>query len=157
MHLVPASKIRLASSYEGSIQIKDGSTWRYVKEENWDKKRQKMLCQYLGFNGSKSDEIVSPSRLSRGKNIATGHLMCYKPPSKEVSCCVHLTPYKNQNIVEIPYARCKCTLMIDKCCLVLDSRFLTCNFVVAGFFVVAVVCLSGRGGSIFLKTTLKRV
>ena len=143
LHLVSASKIRLVSSYQGFIQIKDGSTWRYVKEENWDKKRQKMLCQYLGFSGSEIKEIASPSRLSSGNNIATGHLICYKPRSKEASCCVHLTPYKNENIVWIPYAKCECTFMIDKCCLVLDSRFLACGLILwlLDLYVVAVVCL----------------
>ena len=140
LHLVSASNIRLTSSYQGLIQIKDGSTWRFVKEENWDKRRQKILCQLLGF--SENNEIASRYELKSGYNIATGHLICYKPHSKGVSCCVHLTPSKNEKTVSIPYAKCKCTFMTEKY-LVLDSRFLTCGFILwlLELFAVAVVVI----------------
>ena len=111
-HLVLAPKIRLSSTYEGSIQIKDGSKWRYVKEENWDKLRQNMLCQYLGFSGK--GYATRHTLSSSGYNFysATGHLICHKRQSKGLSCCVHVTRSTNENSITLPYARCKCAFMI---------------------------------------------
>lgn len=112
-HLVLAPKIRLSSTYDGSIQIKDGSKWRYFKEENWDKMRQNMLCQYLGFSGKGYARRHTLSISGYNFYSATGHLICHKPQSKELSCCVHVTRSIHENSITLPYARCKCTFMIS--------------------------------------------
>lgn len=101
-------------TYNSYIQIKDSqSVWRYVKVENWDKVREEMLCQFLGFGGIEYRYFywTSTFRLT-GYNIATGDLICYKRPSNETSCCVHLTPSKTERPILMPLAWCKYTLMM---------------------------------------------
>ena len=102
-----ASKVRLSKSpLTGCIQVKHGSTWRYVRpgKNDWDKKRQKMFCEYLGF--SEGGASTTGVTFSRRNDIAAGNFICYKTQSKEISCCVHLKP-TNQERNWIPYARCK--------------------------------------------------
>ena len=104
---VLASKVRLSSSpYEGYFQVFDGSIWRYVGENNWDKNRQKMFCEYLGFNDT--DASIAGGTFNRRNDIATGHFICYKTQTEEISCCVHLKP-SNQDGTSIPYVKCKNT------------------------------------------------
>ena len=106
-----ASQVRLTTSpYEGYIQVYDGSIWRYVGENNWDKSRQKMFCEYLGFNST--DASISRAYLNRQNNIATGEFICYKTQSEKISCCVHLKPTIKES-TWIPYARCKNTYVRD--------------------------------------------
>ena len=102
-----ASKVKLTESpYEGYIKVYDGSIWKFVGENNWDKNLQKMFCEYLGFNDM--DASISGAILNKRNNTATGDFICYKTQSEEVSCCVHLKP-TNQERTWIPYARCKNT------------------------------------------------
>ena len=106
-----ASKVRLTTSpYEGYIGVDDGSIWRNVGENNWDKNRQKMFCEYLGF--SDTDALIRGTILNRRNDTGTGDFICYKTQSEEVSCCVHLKP-SNQERTWIPYARCKNTYVRD--------------------------------------------
>ena len=106
-----ASKVRLTTSpYEGNIKVYDGSIWRNVGENNWDKNRQKMFCEYLGF--SDRDASIRGTVLNERNNTATGDFICYKTQSEKVSCCVHLKPPKEDRIW-IPYARCKNTYLRD--------------------------------------------
>ena len=101
-------KIRLSHRSSGYIEIKDGSKWRYVVEENWDKNRQKMLCQHLGFEETASNDIATAYRRSTtGLHFATGDLICYNTRSSETSCCVHLQPSTTTASITLPNAKCK--------------------------------------------------
>ncbi len=102
--LVP--QIRLAYRNSGYIEIKYGLIWRYVVEENWDKNRQKMMCQHLGFEETASNSIDT-RQLGSGRHIATGDLICYNTQSSETSCCVHLQPSTTTSSITFPYVRCK--------------------------------------------------
>ena len=108
---VLASKVRLTTSpYEGYIKVYDDSIWKNVRENNWDKNRQKMFCEYLGF--SDADASIRGAILNTRNDIATGEFICYERQSEGISCCVHLkSPEKNRNW--IPYARCKNTYVRD--------------------------------------------
>jgi hypothetical protein len=99
--------IRLTfSPYRGYIEIKNGTIWRRVKEENWDKYRQKMLCQHLGFDETDANKIVS-GQVSSGSKIVTGDLICYNTQPSGTSCCVHLQPSTTTSNIKIPYATCE--------------------------------------------------
>ena len=104
-------KIRLTSSYKGYLQIKEGSTWIYVKDENWDVKREKMLCQHLGF---KETDAKDPETFwfGSGYKIAIGDLICYNTQPSGTSCCVHLVPSIASSNVPIPFARCEYDISI---------------------------------------------
>jgi hypothetical protein len=99
--------VRLSQSpNEGFIEIKDGPTWRKVDEENWDKDRQKMLCQHLGFGENTNTSIGNSSTTSR-EQIARGHLICYEAhPYTEISCCIYLEPLTTTSETTIPYVTC---------------------------------------------------
>ncbi len=104
---VSAPKIRLSQApNEGFIQIEDGSIWIYVKEKNWDKDRQRMLCQHLGLDKTDRNAIVT-HKFGRKNNIATGDLICYKKQISQTSCCVNLAPSTTENDVTMPYVKCK--------------------------------------------------
>ena len=111
---VLASKVRLSPSPHTSyIQVKHGSTWRYVGpgKNNWDKNRQKMFCEYLGF--SDRDASIAGLTFIRRNDIAAGDFMCYKTQSDEISCCVHLKPTNSQERIWLPYTGCKNTYVRD--------------------------------------------
>ncbi|CAB3995581.1 receptor-type tyrosine- phosphatase epsilon-like isoform X1 [Paramuricea clavata] len=120
VNTIAAPNIRLSRSpYEGYIQIKDGSTWRYVKEDNWDKNRQTMLCQHLGFDETVKNDIIyrqSPS----GVKMATGDLICYNTQSSATSCCIQLEPSIANSQVDMPYVECN---MCDKPLLQDETMF----------------------------------
>jgi hypothetical protein len=102
--------LRLSSPNTGFILIYDGSTWRRVVVENWDKNRQKMLCQHFGF-GETSDNKIVTKPLGGEQNIATGDLICYNTiqPSG-ISCCIHLQPSRppRETTTQFPDVQCKC-------------------------------------------------
>ena len=106
------SKIYLSSRNRGFIIILAGRTWRRVVVENWDKNRQKMLCQHLGFEETADNKIVT-NLLGSNQDIATGDLICYNTiqPSG-TSCCIHLQPSKSplNPTSQIPLVQCKCIL-----------------------------------------------
>jgi hypothetical protein len=104
-------KIRLTSSYQGYFEIKEGSTWIYVYEENWDANREKMLCQHLGF---KETDAKDPETFwfGSGYKIAIGDLICYNTQPSGTSCCVHLVPSIASSNVPIPFARCEYDISI---------------------------------------------
>ena len=93
---------------EGYIEIKDGSIWRKVVEETWNKIRQKMLCQHLGFQETVDNSIEKRS-LRNSQNIATGDLICYATTQPSgTSCCVHeLQPSASTSSFRIPHVKCK--------------------------------------------------
>ena len=101
--------IRLKDQNEGNIEIKNGSIWSIVVEENWDKEREKMLCQHLGFQEIDGNNVVT-SQLGSGQQIFTGDLICYNTQSSRTSCCVHLKPSTSTTRTKIPYVRCKYNL-----------------------------------------------
>ena len=103
---VPAPNTRLTNQNKGYIEIKDGSIWRKVVEENWNKKRQKALCQHLGFEETDSN-VIQDVRLGSGQQIATGDLICYNTKPSGTSCCVHLEPSTSTKSTSFPYVRCK--------------------------------------------------
>ena len=134
---VLASNIRLlTSTYDGYVQIKDDSTWRYLEDKNWDKIRQKMLCQHLGFKETDANTIES-RRFSAGYNIATGDLICYKKQPSGTSCCAHLKPSTNQRTVRVQYARCK---YIHVCMQIIICMRYTFSRLFAGFLVRSYIC-----------------
>jgi hypothetical protein len=98
----------LSNRNTGFIEIHVGLTWRRVVEENWDKNRQKIMCQHLGFEETDDNKIVI-KQLGSGLNIATGDLICYNTiqPSG-TSCCIHLQPSKSPPNTTIPDVQCKC-------------------------------------------------
>ena len=105
------SRLLLSIRNRGFIFILAGGTWRRVVVENWDKNRQKMLCQYLGFEETSDNKIVTKP-LGGEQNIATGDLICYNTiqPSG-ISCCIHLQPSKSgllKPTLQFPYVQCKC-------------------------------------------------
>jgi hypothetical protein len=100
-----ASNIRLTTlPYSGFIEIKHGSTWRYVNEKNWDKIRQKMLCQHLGFRQTDAN-LINTFWSRRSYKIATGDLICYNTLPSGTSCCTHLVPSTNTSYRS--YAKCE--------------------------------------------------
>jgi hypothetical protein len=110
--LVLAPRIRLsnANANTGHIIIHDGRTWRSVVEENWDKNRQKMLCQHLGFEETADNKIVI-KQLKGGNDIATGDFICHNSiQSSGTSCCIHLQPSKppRETTSQFPDVQCKC-------------------------------------------------
>jgi hypothetical protein len=94
---------------EGFIEIKDGLIWRTVKEEHWDKNRQKMLCQHLGFNETDTNDISPDYRITTGRNITTGSLICYNNTRpRETSCCIHnLVPSTSTSNSKMTWAKCE--------------------------------------------------
>ncbi|CAB4024817.1 retinoschisin-like isoform X2 [Paramuricea clavata] len=105
--ITTAPRIRLSRRNTGFIEIRNGSTWRRVVEENWDKNRQKMLCQHLGFEETADNKIVT-KQLGSGQNIATGDFVCYNTiqPSG-TSCCIHLEPSTSPPSTKITDVQCK--------------------------------------------------
>ncbi|CAB4005658.1 Venom prothrombin activator pseutarin-C non-catalytic subunit [Paramuricea clavata] len=105
--ITAAPNIRLESSpYSGYIQIKYGSTWRYVIEEQWDKNRQKTLCRHLGFKETDAN-VINIYWFGRGHEFATGDLICYTTQSGGTSCCIHLVFFKWPSTVGVPSTKCK--------------------------------------------------
>lgn len=103
-----AQKIRLTHSYQGYIEIHNGSKWRLVKERNWDTNREKMLCQHLGFRGTDKDHTGNKEFAKKNYRLfLTGDLMCYNQESNRKSCCVNLVPVKITPPVQLPYVRCE--------------------------------------------------
>jgi hypothetical protein len=95
---------------EGFIEIKD-SIWRTVKEENWDKNHQKMLCQHLGFKETDANAIRF-IKIGCEQDIATGNLICYKTQPSGTSCCIRLVPSKTKSDVDMPYVKCEYGLRV---------------------------------------------
>ncbi|CAB4004016.1 receptor-type tyrosine- phosphatase epsilon-like, partial [Paramuricea clavata] len=124
--------------YEGYIQIKDGSTWKYVKEENWDKTRQKMLCHHLGFSETNAN-VIFIGRFRQRHNIATGNLICYNTQPNGTFCYIHPVPSTITSNVDMPYAKCK---ICDKPLLHERQR----KYFLEVFFAADKV-FSGSGGS----------
>jgi hypothetical protein len=104
--IVLATNIRLTNHNQGYIEIKDGSIWRKVVENNWDENRQKMLCQHLGFEEITGNNMET-KQLERGQKIATGDLICYNTQLNGTSCCVHLESSTTTTTTVAPYVRCK--------------------------------------------------
>ena len=95
----------------GSIEIKDGSTWKRVDEENWDPNHQKALCEHLGFEEGIHTQYIN---INSGEMIATGDLICYKTSqSGGRSCCAYLQRTTTSSVTTIPIARCKYSLQIN--------------------------------------------
>ncbi|CAB4024291.1 ---NA---, partial [Paramuricea clavata] len=92
--------------YQGYIQVNDGSTWKYVNEKHWDKIRQKMLCQHLGFKETDANPIYIYAWSQRSYNIATGNLICYNIQPSKTSCCIRLVPSTSNPAPGLPYAKC---------------------------------------------------
>ena len=90
---------------QGFVEIKDGSAWRKVIEERWDKHRQKMLCRHLGFNETDENNIDTRS-IGSGNEIATGDLICFKKQPNGTSCCIHLKPLTTTASTTVPYVTC---------------------------------------------------
>ncbi|XP_028402587.1 phosphatidylinositol phosphatase PTPRQ-like [Dendronephthya gigantea] len=113
------SNIRLSKSpNEGFIEVKNNDRrWRKVIEENWDKNRQKMLCEHLGFNETGANTIRN-MEIAANEEIASGDLVCYNRGSNGTSCCVHLVPFTTTSNVNISYVKCK---MCDKPALLQDE------------------------------------
>ena len=102
---VLAKRVRLTGAYKGYIEIFEGSTWRKVNEENWDRNRQKFLCQHLGFG---EIEMTITGRTRDIDDIATGDLVCYNKQPSGTSCCAYLQPSKTSSSITVPFANCKC-------------------------------------------------
>ncbi|XP_028399361.1 uncharacterized protein LOC114522811 [Dendronephthya gigantea] len=101
--ITTAPNIKLSKSpSEGFIEIKDGSTWRKVKEEIWDIIRENSLCQHLGFNGTLGN-VAKTRRIKKGQEIASGNL-CYDAP---LNNSVHFYPFTTTSSVDAPYVTCK--------------------------------------------------
>ena len=100
---------------QGHIQIKDGSTWWYVKQEHWDKYRQKMLCQHLGFKETDANDI-SFYQIDDGRNVATGNLKCKNTQPNGTSCCIHLVlnSKTKSNVDRLSYAKCEYSLRVTR-------------------------------------------
>ncbi|XP_028402571.1 receptor-type tyrosine-protein phosphatase F-like isoform X3 [Dendronephthya gigantea] len=117
--ITTASNIKLSKSpNEGFIEVKNNdTTWKKVIEENWDKDRQKMLCEHLGFSETSANTIRN-MEITANEEIASGDLVCYNTGSNGTSCCVHLVPSTTTTKVDIPYAECK---ICDKPALLQDE------------------------------------
>ena len=132
--LAPNIRIKETHPYNAYVQIKDGSTWRYiVVSKMWNKTLSKMLCHHLGFNAMEND--LSSSQCGKGCKIASGDVVCYNSHPSRTSCCVHLQPSIARENVLLPYARCKYTCFMNNyiilclepmlhVCLVLCTNFL---------------------------------
>ena len=103
--LVP--NIRLTNQNEGYIEIKTGTIWRKVVEENWDENYEKMLCQYFGFEETDGNTTTETRGLESGQQIAIGDLICYNTQSNEASCCVNLKSSTSNTSTMIPFVKCK--------------------------------------------------
>ena len=97
------SMVRLAGGSMGYIEIEDDSTWKKVDEKNWDKDRQKLLCQYFEFEEAAT---IEKRNIDDAQKIATGDLICYKTQPNRTSCCAHLQPSLSLKST-IPYVQCK--------------------------------------------------
>ncbi|XP_028402426.1 uncharacterized protein LOC114525362 [Dendronephthya gigantea] len=98
-----AAKIRFSKSpNEGFVEIKDGSTWRKVKEEIWDITLEKSLCQHFGFDGTVGN-VAKTKEISTGQEIVIGDL-CYDAP---LNNSVHLYPSTTTSAVDAPYLTCE--------------------------------------------------
>ncbi|CAB4005117.1 ---NA---, partial [Paramuricea clavata] len=107
-NITAATKMRLTHwANEGFIEIKDGLIWRRVKEEHWDKNRQKMLCQHLGFKEMDTNDISSNFQIGAGRDIATGSLICYSTRPSETSCCINLVRSTSTSNSKLTWAKCK--------------------------------------------------
>ncbi|XP_028402428.1 receptor-type tyrosine-protein phosphatase S-like [Dendronephthya gigantea] len=116
--ITTASNIRLSKSpNEGFIEVKNDTTWRKVIEENWDKDRQKMLCEHLGFRETSANPIRN-MEIAANEEIASGDLVCYNTGLSGTSCCVYLVPSTTNSSVNIPYVECK---ICDKPALLQDE------------------------------------
>jgi hypothetical protein len=88
------------------VQIKDGNLWRFVIKDNWDKNREKILCQHLGFTSTGNS--VRSGNLSKEALIANGDLECYNTNANGITaCCVHLEPSIATGIERSPYPECE--------------------------------------------------
>jgi hypothetical protein len=94
------------SPNEGFIEIKHGSFWRRVNGKYWDKKREKMLCQHLGYKEMAANDI-KVDKLGVGYSILIGDLICYDTQSNGTSCCVHLVPFETTSSIKMQYVRCE--------------------------------------------------
>ena len=96
----------------GKIEIEDGSTWRSVDVENWDRNHQKLLCQHLGFE---EDDDFRNKSIDSDQKIATGDLICYQTQSGRdgTSCCAYLERSTTTSTTLISNARCKYIKAID--------------------------------------------
>jgi hypothetical protein len=113
----------------GFIQIQHDASWRNVTVENWDKNRQEMLCQHLGFDETDANDI-SNHRSNVERDIATGDLICYNTQGIGTSCCVHLQMSAIEYNVDLPYVKCE--------------YFLLGLFVFQYLFVYPSICLYSR-------------
>ncbi|CAB4010349.1 neuronal cell adhesion molecule isoform X1 [Paramuricea clavata] len=128
--ITAATKMRLTHwANEGFIQIKDGLIWRTVKEEHWDKNRQKMLCQHLGFKETNTNDISSNFQIGAGRDIATGSLVCYSKRPRETSCCINLVPSTSTSNTKMTWAKCK---ICDKPLSLSDDNKFSRNKVFSG-------------------------
>lgn len=100
-------KIRLSQIHVGFVEIKDGSTWRKVKEKNWDRNRQKMLCKHLGFEESANLDLVFSEELRSVETIVTGDLICYNTQPSRTSCCAHLHSSTTNSYTNLTVVNCK--------------------------------------------------
>jgi hypothetical protein len=88
------------------VQIKDGHLWRSVVKNNWDKNREKILCQHLGFTST--EKSVRSGKPKKEALIANGDLECYNTNSNGITaCCVHLQPSIATGKESSPYPECE--------------------------------------------------
>ena len=100
-----ALNIRLSNSTnEGFIEIKNNLIWRKVKEEIWDKTRERSLCQHLGFNET-MEGVVNNRGINNNQEIVGGDL-CFDANQNE-RCCVHFYPSTTTSTVDAPYVTCE--------------------------------------------------
>ena len=79
----------------------------HVKGKKWDKNRQKLFCEYLGFSDT-NDLIIESNRPHEGNDIVTGDFIFYKTQLGKISFCVHLKPRaKDSKRSKLSYAKCK--------------------------------------------------
>ncbi|XP_028399358.1 uncharacterized protein LOC114522809 [Dendronephthya gigantea] len=117
--IITVTNIRLSKSpNEGFIEVKNDTTWRKVIEENWDKNRQKILCEHLGFSETSANTIRN-MEIAANEEIASGDLVCNNNTgSSGTSCCVDLVPSTTFLNVNISYAEYK---ICDKPALLQDE------------------------------------
>lgn len=88
----------------GYIEIHDdGLNWRKVDVDNWDRNRQNLLCQHLGFN----EDANITRKNTNSRDIATGDLICYHTQPSGTSCCAYLHPSTTSSRISIPSVNCK--------------------------------------------------
>ena len=91
----------------GYIEIKDGSSWRIVDVEMWDRSHQKLLCHRLGFE---EEYDFLRTNIASGQKIATGDLIFYNETRSGgggASFCVDLQRSTTSSKTSVPNARCK--------------------------------------------------